>query len=73
MWNSPSDIMEKLKDFKLSDIFKAILNSSHENISVFDLLLRKYDVGLEKVESEVRAFLENEREKLENKFENAQK
>ena len=73
LWNSPSDIMEKLKDFKLSDIFKAILNSSHENISVFDLLLRKYDVGLEKVESEVRAFLENEREKLENKFENAQK
>ena len=73
LWNRPYDIMEKLKKIELSDIFKAILNSSHENISVFDLLLEKYDVGLEKVESEVRAFLENEREKLENKFENAKK
>lgn len=65
--------MGKLKDFKPSEMFTAILNTSHENISVFDLLLEKYDVGQEKVESEVRAFLENEREKLKNKFENAKK
>lgn len=73
LWNRPSDIMEKLKDFKPSDIFKAILNSSHEKISVFDLLLKRYDVKQEKVESEVRTFIENERNNLEDKFENAKK
>lgn len=73
LWNRPSDIMEKLKDFKPSDIFTSILNSSHENISVFDLLMKRYDIGLEKVESEVRTFLENERKNLEDKFENAKK
>lgn len=73
LWNRPLDIMGKSKDFKPSEIFTAILNSSHENVSVFDLLLESYGIGLKKVESEVRTFLEHERKNLEDKFENAKK
>lgn len=73
LWNKPLDIKEKLKSYELSNIFTGVLNSSHENISVFDLLMKRYDLGLKKVESEVRTFIENERKNLEDKFENAKK
>ena len=72
LWNKPLEIMEKLKDYP-SSIFTDVLNTHHGNINVFNALMESYNIGLTKVESEVRAFIENELKNLEEKFEDAKK
>lgn len=73
LWNKPLEIKEKLTGYTVSSIFANVLNISHKNKSVFDLLLEDYNIGIVKVESEVRIFIENERKSLEYKFDNAKK